>query len=328
MFLVKPFSFLFMLIVWLRNRLYDFGVLKSKRLPGRVISVGNLALGGTGKSPVVAFFAREIIASSRRPAIVTRGYRSGLGSREWQVLLNGHVIAGVSRQDVIADEALMQSMMLPDTPVIVGARRFKAVRSFLRHCPQFNITHWILDDGFQHRQIARDCDVVLLDARAPFGNVIPAGKFRESISALKRATFVVITKAENATQLDSVRGAVKAVNPGCETAAIKFFAQPIKIVVGSLDPKPTRFGLVAGIAHPNDFVQFALDQGLSVHETCFTSDHGPFDPDSLRRLEAQCDAILTTEKDFARSQMHLRRLRIPVYVLPLGLEWEGKKPAF
>lgn len=326
--LLKPFSLLFLWGVFLRNKLYDVNVLRSERLPGRVISIGNLAVGGTGKSPVVMYVAREIIASGGRPAIITRGYRSGLHDGEWQVLLGGKVLAGVSRSDVVADEARMQSMALTDVPVIVGSRRVQAVREFQIHSPHYHITHWILDDGFQHRKLARDLDIVLIDARSPFGDVLPSGRFREPVSALGRADMVLITKADTPDQLQRVKDDIKRANPRCGLAEIKFLVDAPKVVCGSPSDLPSRWGLVAGISQPNDFLKTALGFGLEIKDKLLVADHSRFDAQDLKSISRKCDAIITTEKDFARSEEILKSLNIPVYVLPIQVAWIGEKPVF
>ncbi len=321
--LLRILSRLFGVIVLIRNRLYDRGYLQSVRLPGKVISVGNVAIGGTGKSPVVIDIARKIVEAGGVPAILTRGYRSGLAASEWQVLLDGKVAAGVNRADVIADEAIMQSSSLPRVPVIVGRKRLEAARNFINSCPQFNVTHWILDDGFQHRKITRDVDVVLLDARTPYGELIPAGRFREPLASLKRAHIAVMTKAERVTQTETLRRDIQAASSNCEIMEARFVTDPPRLVLGASTQSPMKWGLVAGIANPNDFVASAKDHGVVAVDSCFVQDHHPFPLDKLESFTATCDALLTTEKDFARSSSVFRRLKIPVYVLPLRVEWVG-----
>lgn len=328
MSILLPFSWIFNALVFMRNQGFDLGIFKSVKLRGTVVSVGNIAVGGTGKSPVVTAVAKDILAAAGSPAIVTRGYRSGLRRGEWQVLLHGKVIAGEERSDVVADEATMQSLALPDVPVIVGSKRHDAIHNFLSACPGFKITHWILDDGFQHRQIARNIDIVLLDAREPAGALMPAGRFREPLSSLKRATHILITKAENADQVTAAKKLISSVNVHCEIAEITFSALAPLQVSGEAESKPASWGLVAGIAKPLDFERSAASLQIDVAQKLYVADHGRFPDAGLRLLEQHCDAILTTEKDFARSGSLFKSMKIPTFVLPLSIQWTGAKPRY
>ena len=323
-----PLAWVFSFFVWVRNRLYDLGFLRPVILSGKVISVGNLAVGGTGKSPVVTAIVKDILAINGSPAIVTRGYRSGLGRHEWQVLLNGKVIAGESRLDVIADEAMMQSLALPSVPVIIGRKRADAVRNFLVSCSRFSISHWILDDGFQHRQIARTVDIVLLDGRNPAGFLLPAGRFREPLSALRRADLVLITKALSPEQVNRSRMLIRSVNARCDIGEVSFSPENPKILCGHSHSQPQKWCLVAGIAQPQDFERSAAERGITAHQKLFMADHCPFPEAELRELQRNCDAFLTTEKDFARAHALFLSLSIPTYVLPLKVQWSGAKPNF
>ena len=160
---MRLLAVLFAFLSHMRNLLYDRAFLKARRLPAKVISVGNIMVGGTGKSPMVIALARYYQSRGERVAILTRGYRSRLKSRDYIVLKNGAFQMGSTYiEESGADEALMQSFLLVDVPVIVGARRFAAAVEFLRNTPNSqHPTIYILDDGFQHRKIARDLDIAI-----------------------------------------------------------------------------------------------------------------------------------------------------------------------
>ena len=198
-----PLEWLYRSVILLRNCLYDFHIFKIRRLPGKVISIGNIAVGGTGKSPLVKEVVKQLQGQGFHPAILTRGYKSGLRPGEWQILLNGSVAGGVDRASVRADEARMQSLALPGVHVVVGADRYAAAKIFTENFTDVTVTHWILDDGFQHRSLHRDVDIVVVDVRSPWGRCLPAGLFREGKGSLSRANIVVLTKAQ--TQNDSAR---------------------------------------------------------------------------------------------------------------------------
>lgn len=326
--ILLPLSWLYALIVAIRNWLYDHQYLASTKLPGTVISIGNIAVGGTGKSPVVIDVVSQLKSQGGIAAIVTRGYRSGLKRGEWQVLIDGNVVAGVTRDNVIADEAIMQSRALPGVPVIVGSDRLAAIEGFLTGVKYQAITHWILDDGFQHRKIARDLDIVLLDARHPAGALIPADYFREPLSALRRATAVLLTKADDHSQLMNARDMVRRVAPRCPVVTVSFQVLPPALKSGRGDAAPSKWCLVAGIAKPQDFEKAAASVGIVPSKTRFFDDHEAISPSELSGALSDCDGVLTTEKDWSRSEGIFRSLGVPVFVLPLAVRWEDSPAAF
>ena len=325
--ILLPISWLFGLVVFIRNKLYDAGILVQHRLPGTVVSIGNIAVGGTGKSPLVMDFARRITIAGGSPAIVSRGYRSGLASGQFQVLMDGRVVLGINRADVVADEARMQSLALPGVPVIVGSRRFEAIGSFLAAGPLKAITHWILDDGFQHRAISRDRDIVVMDARLVCGDLLPAGLFREPIVSLKRAHAVVITKASSEDEIARAKSKIRAVVPDCELYVATFTPEPPRQMAGPpLSPSP-RWALVTGIARPDDFKRSLGKLGIHVIDDFIYPDHESFDAKAVLSRASEFDGLMTTEKDWARDEAKFLSLNIPVFVLPQVVDWlDGAAP--
>ena len=319
---LSPLELLYRLVVYVRNALYDLMIIRQNKLDGIVISVGNISLGGTGKSPVVKDIASRLETAGARPVILTRGYKSGLQTHEWQVLLNGIVVAGVSRNDVIADEAMMQSLALPTTYVVIGARRFNAAKMFLSVVAGASPTHWILDDGFQHRSIYRDHDLVILDARQPWGQCIPLGRFREPKSSLKRATTVIISKAQTKEQVMKVRDTLRQINPSCDVQEVRFFQDPIRLVSNASSRRVDSYALVCGVASPDDVLQELKSQNLSIKKVFINPDHGRVDPEKIS-VNGEFQGIVTTEKDWARDRSRLSSLGIPIFVVPLRLEWVG-----
>jgi tetraacyldisaccharide 4'-kinase len=319
-------SWLYGLIGWIRNRCFDLGILPSRSLPGVVISVGNIASGGTGKSPVVVSLARRIQASGGRPAVVTRGYRGGLRSGQWQVVENGKVILGNAPRAAVADEARMQSMALPDVPVIVGSRRWEAVQGYLAAITGPAPTHFILDDGFQHRSIRRDLDYVLLDGRNPFGDLLPKGLFREGIAALRRASGVVITKSVEQRQVDEVRRRLRDVSLSLPVWEAKMSVSDPVRVCGEDFPGSVRWCAIAGIAIPGDFVASLKSRNIIAQVQFFSGDHKSFDAPKVMAARSRFDAVITTSKDWARDEAEFRGLGCPVFVLPVEVEWTAGAP--
>ena len=175
----------------LRRRLYTRGRLKSHRLPCPVISVGNLTLGGTGKTPLVIHLAEKIQGMGYRPVILSRGYK-GLAEKGGAVVSDGRNLLCDARQ--AGDEPYLMAILLPTVPVVVGRHRYRAGMDAIR---RFQPDIILLDDGFQHLQLKRDLNLLLLDAQNPFGNryLFPRGTLREPEVSLLGADAVVLTRS-------------------------------------------------------------------------------------------------------------------------------------
>ncbi|MBC8199083.1 MAG: tetraacyldisaccharide 4'-kinase [Desulfobacterales bacterium] len=192
-------SFLFMIslvyggIVKLREFCYKTGLLKSKRLPCAVISIGNITVGGTGKTPMAIKVAQIIRRLGYKVAIISRGYKGG-AEKTGGIVSNGHTI--FMEPEKAGDEPFMMASKLKDIPVVVGQNRFEAGRLAIQ---EFNPDVIVLDDAFQHLNLKRDIDIVLLDCGRPLGNahLLPRGILRETISALKRSDAFVLTRFDS-----------------------------------------------------------------------------------------------------------------------------------
>ncbi len=225
--LLWPFSFVFEAVVRLRAFFYRAGIFRQKRLKGVVISVGNLTVGGTGKTPMVQWIAQRLFDSGKRVGILSRGYRGTVRSDSVPLQKEGN-----APQKRLSDEVWLLGQRLGENARLgVGADRYAHGLAL----EGMGIECFVLDDGFQHLQLARDVDVVLIDATNPFGGgrLLPAGRLREPLSALARADVIVITRSEHApaieatvqrystapifyaqTQLDEVRIAENTAVPG------------------------------------------------------------------------------------------------------------------
>lgn len=225
--LLWPLALLFEGIVRVRALCYRAGICHQKRLKAAVLSVGNLTVGGTGKTPIVEWIAQRLSDSGKRVGILSRGYRGGVRTDSFP--LPG---AGDAPQRLLSDEVWLLGQRLgPKARIGVGSDRYAHGKALER----VGIEWFVLDDGFQHLQLARDVDIVLIDSTAPFGGgrLLPAGRLREPLSALARADVIVITRSEHApaieatvrrhsiapifyaqTQLDEVRVAENTTVPG------------------------------------------------------------------------------------------------------------------
>lgn len=187
------FSWLYAAIVWMRNRLYTLGFLKAHRLPCTVISVGNIVVGGTGKTPAVIAIAKQLQKAGVRVAILLRGYKRR-SSEKVTIVSDGEKLCCSAAES--GDEAHMIASRLGGIPVLVSRRRYLAGTVALK---RFHVEVLLLDDGFQHRQLARDVDILTLNATQPYGNpsrLLPAGTLREPRTALLRADVILLTHTD------------------------------------------------------------------------------------------------------------------------------------
>lgn len=328
---VWPLSLLYGAVTRARALLYDFGLARAERLPGRVISIGNIGVGGTGKSPVAIWLANELLMHGHRPAILTRGYGSGLAPSESLAILGGTVVMHArSGHSQLPDEGRMQSVALPSVPVIVGAGRHAAALRFLAEHPDRAPTHWILDDGFQHRAIARDVDIVLLDAHEPWGNgaMLPRGTLREHPRALGRAHAVLFTRATD--KVPRAADTTRAGAHGATVAAVRFapgLPEPAPRLSSTKGAPPPAFCrdehtpvLVAtGIARPETLRAALAAQGIAVASALQVADHAALDRTQVVQRLAAARAVVTTAKDYWRDPSVFAALPKPAFVVPLAL---------
>ena len=310
-------------VVAVRAAAFRAGVLRSRRLPVAVISVGNLAVGGTGKTPFTIHLARAIQARGLGVGILTRGYG---GSNEGKgPLLVGDGESVLAGPDEAGDEAVLLARSLPGVPVVACADRYAGGTCLLASGPVDVI---LLDDGFQHLALARDADVVLVDGKLPFGNgfVLPRGPLREPPSALARAHLIVVRADDGvdpgqARRLGALTGA-PVVGAGLHvTGVVDGAGKPV-----DLPPGAPVYG-VCGIGRPERF-RHTLS-GMAVKLTGFQAfpDHAAYGAATVaevaaRATESGARAVVTTEKD-AVKLAPLWSEAIPLWVVRVGLEVSG-----
>lgn len=320
------FSLLYRGGVAARNRLYDLGLLRQMKLPCPVISVGNLTVGGTGKTPTVILLANLLREKGRRPAVLSRGY-GGRASRPVSIVSdNNHILMEWVEA---GDEPVLIARAIPGIPVLTGAKRHLTGRAAIE---QFNTDVLILDDAFQHRQLFRDLDIVLVNAALPFGNgqLLPGGPLREPKASLRRAHLLIRTGAEG----DPVEPLEEA------TSGMPFFRgihRPLGIIegrTGRLLPAASlqkeKVCAFAGIGRPEIFRRSLMALGAEVVSFRTFPDHRPYkhlDLDALRRLavETGAERIITTEKDGIRLG-DFPDFLTEVSLLRIGMEITPPKP--
>ena len=312
-----------------RNAAFDTGMLGTRRLSVPVISVGNITVGGTGKTPMTMYLADWLREEGRRPVIVSRGY-GGQRHSDIAVVSDGESLRMGPEQS--GDEPYMMALRLPRVPVVVGSRRSDAGRYALEH---FSPKVLILDDAYQHRHIHRDINLLLLDGRRPFGNgyTMPRGPLREPKSGSRRADGIVFTRAGGASMedlLDRVRSAAGGLGDipayACDHVPVVHgvvrsqnggYTQPTDLSVSSAGDADLTgeavFGF-SGLAN-NDNFRYTLGR-LRSQVVGFSgfSDHHRYTGAELDELQEQAGTagaryLVTTEKDVVR--------------IPAGYRWRN-----
>jgi tetraacyldisaccharide 4'-kinase len=294
----------------MRSSLYRRGLFRAKRLDGTVISVGNLTVGGTGKTPMVLWLAERLASEGHRPAILTRGYRGNAQSDA----------RGLPTSDEVA---LLRERLGARAQLGVGKDRYASGRTLERH----GATWFILDDGFQHLALGRDADVVLIDATDPFGGgrLLPAGRLREPKAALARADVLVITRSEHAPAVESVvrrftRAPIFYARTQLE-AVLRVPSLQVPLPEGDL-ARINSFAF-CGIGNPSAFFDDLLRWGVRVKGRRAFRDHHRYaaaETEGLERdaLVAGAEAMICTEKDVFNLRDALPK-RLPVYACRIGL---------
>ncbi|MCP9455020.1 MAG: tetraacyldisaccharide 4'-kinase [Nitrospira sp.] len=297
-------AFLYGVAVRVRGWWYDRGWEKPAYLPCRVISVGNLTLGGTGKTPVVILFVEWLVAQGMNVAVLSRGYKRLRGADRLLVSDGVRLLAGPLEA---GDEPYLIAKRCPSAIVAVGAKRSEVGRWVF---DRYKVDCVVLDDGFQHRGLYRDVDVVLLDATDAEGldALVPAGRLREPLESLTRATVVAITRADSPENVAAVKRRLHHAGL-VENDPIQVTFKPeslVSVVSGenrSLEgAKGKRVWLVSGIGNSQSFRQsIEAVESTVVGETVF-DDHHRYSMEEVRWIDAQAKAsgaemVLTTEKD-------------------------------
>ena len=315
-----------------RNLLFDHGIFKIHTLSCPVISVGNLVLGGTGKTPMVFYLANLLSAEGYRVAVVSRGY-SGTKSRGVLIVSDGEKILADS--GLTGDEPQLLARRLPGIPVLCSSKRSLAGKVAI---DRFQCNLVILDDGFQHRRLARNLDVVMLDSRKPFGNgrIFPRGMLRERPSALTRAQALVLSHFDGSRQAvknyEDLRGqwhdkitGTAANRPLRIFAAAEHKDRPLNSIKGA------RLAAFAGIARPDDFFSSVHKLGARIVYFAALPDHCRITTELLAKLvqeawELQPEFWLTTEKDWVRLPKTVpKAMDLWVVAVELDLHWDASE---
>lgn len=300
--LLAPLALAYGAGVALRRLAFRIGARRSRRAGVPVVSVGNLSVGGTGKTPAALWLGEALRADGARPAIVTRGYGGSLGGRTVTAGVDGRALLPVEE---IGDEAALLAERFAG-PVVCGADRVAAAR---RAVEAHGVDAIVLDDGFQHWRLARDFDLVLIDGRRGLGNgaLLPAGPLREPPSALARADAIVVTKAEPSERLEAVlsrHAAQAAIYRGRLAAEAVVRSEAGRLVAGPLgDLLGRRVVTVSAIAEPESFYDLLGELDARAVEVLEFPDHHVFSQEDWQQItqaSQRADLVVCTEKDLVK----------------------------
>ena len=328
-FLLIPFSWLYAAGVWIRNWLYALGVFRTRALPCTVIGVGNIVVGGTGKTPAVIAIAKHLQKEGLRVAILLRGYKRHAREKV-TVVSDGKKVCVSPRES--GDEAYMMARHLSDVPIVVGRQRYLAGQIALS---RFNVDVLLLDDAYQHRQLARDVDILTLPAIYPFGKperLLPAGTLREPSTALRRADIVLLTHADAPNIAIDAKKAVKQLAPNA--LVLESTHQPIHLhpLIGGESEERTdikalkgkRLLAVCGLGNPGSFVAtLKRCSPESIELLAFPDHHVYTETDGQRIYDAfqaaKADLVVTTQKDEQKLVNFVEYQELPIVVLEVAL---------
>jgi tetraacyldisaccharide 4'-kinase len=315
-------SFFYGVGVRLRVWFFERGIFRAHALPCKVVSVGNITLGGTGKTPLAAFLADFLKGKGFRVSILSRGYK-GKFSGPHGVVTDGDTIFMGPRE--AGDEPYLLSTKLKGVPIIVGGERRITGQLSVE---KFGTQMIILDDGFQHLQIKRDVNLLLLDAQAPFGNgcLFPRGSLREPLSQLKRADAVILTKTDQSDNIIKLKENLKKWTQGIPIFTVNFVPVGVRapgekalFPVEKLRNK--KIWAFTGIGNPQSFHKTLTRLESQILGFVSFPDHYWYKPRDLQTLMSEgkargAEVLVTTEKDAVRLG-GMRAEKIPLWTVSI-----------
>lgn len=324
-FLLYPFALLYGLVIWLRNRLYDSGFFSSVSFSVPVINVGNLSVGGTGKTPHVEYLIR-LFQYRYKVATMSRGYKRHT---------RGFLLADAHTNALhIGDEPMQYLMKYEDVLVSVAEERMTGIPQLLQKRPDVEVI--LLDDAFQHRSVQPGLNILITDYAKPYyqDHILPIGTLRENQSAAKRADVIIVSKCPpdlSETAADDIREKLRAAAHQEVFFTTMHYAPPYDLLSGAPGELSGKNAVVVcAIARPEALEQKVAAQASATHLISYR-DHHYFDSSDLAEIKTAYDnwkvadkVIVTTEKDAARLLLHRDQLLawgVPLLVLPIAVSF-------
>ena len=302
--LLKICSLFYGIASRLKNYLYDKNILKPKKVDAFVVSVGNFTTGGVGKTPVVAEIAKYYVSKGEKPAIISRGYGGKLNNKDIHVISDG--VNLYYKADMAGDEPYWLAVNIDGCAVITCSNRYKAAKYAVEN---MCCTKIILDDGFQHRKLKRDLDLVLADSEKMFGNenLLPAGPLREGMEGFDRLDKLVIvsknkdhTKAEKMARIMEKKFFKDRKNEGSHVILCKTEPDYVyNIMTGEHLEKCAEVTLMSAIGQPEQFYNF-LEGDYIIKDKITFDDHHQYKSSDIENIKGN---IITTEKDAVKLAM-------------------------
>jgi len=329
-------SVIYRAVLVLRNSAWRFRLWKPVRVPAAVVSVGNLTVGGTGKTTCVEWVARVLTGKGKRVAVLSRGY-GGRGGSYWlrsegkRLLVDGRDAGDSSG---LADEPKLLALRLAGIPVLVGADRAKSADIA---CERLGADALIMDDGFQHRRLARDCDIVLVHARlsGERWRLLPRGPLREPWSALRRAHILIVTHADEAPkEAEALRLRLRMLCPDAVVAEASHEPYALANVfagqsVGLSELQGKTVALLSSIGDPEGFEASLRTLGAQTAWHHALPDHHAYTKEDWRQVcerikSGPVEAVVTTLKDWMRLERIIKDAKgaaeVPLWVLKVRLK--------
>ncbi len=324
---LPPLSLLYGAVTRTRLSLYRRGTFHTTKLDRPVISIGNITTGGTGKTPLVEYVARLIAAQGKKVCILTRGY--GRKDPHLQVIVSDGFGVLASPSEAGDEPYLLATKLKGLAAVISSADRIAAGREAIK---DFGTDCFVLDDGFQHLRLARDLNVVTIDATNPWGGgrLLPHGRLRESIEGMSRADCVVITRGDHVKSVDALREEISRSTGGkpiFESQMRMVRVSPLKNG-GETLAAPARIAAFCAVGNPASFFENLRRVGYELAVEKSFPDHHVYSQDEIDSIikasqETRADALITTAKDAVK--LRALSFSIPCYVSEIEIAIENQE---
>jgi len=324
--ILYPFAFFYWIIVLCKNIFYKCGIFSSRKLPCSVISIGNLTVGGTGKTILVIHLAKLLQKKNKKVAILTRGY--GRKKRGHFLVTDGQSILKNITPEHCGDEPFLMAKILKEIPIMIDKNRY---RGGIKLVKQFQPDVILLDDGFQHRALFRDLDIILVNAQDKEINhkILPIGLLREPWKNINRSDIIILTKYNLRSDNSYLLKKLKNTNKTIMKAQLSNQLSSLKIQSNlEFNELIKKLGFVfAGIGDTKSLIESIKKLGVKISGTKFFKDHHIYNKTDLKNIDREAKKVnakylITTEKDWVKTQSFISNF--PIIILSACFKIESK----